>query len=174
MNIFVTSFDPVKAARYLDDQRIIKMMTESVQMLSTACRVMGIDHPSLFRKTHENHPCSVWVRAGRDNFSWLHEHALALQDEWRRRWNHKKTSRSIERFKEAKGLKCLKLLPSCGTPFVNCAANSTYGLDFKHLEIRKAYRMYLKARWSIQQAEFPRTRLPMCSIKWFERITDVE
>lgn len=151
MNIFVTSTDPVKSARYLDDQRLIKMISESTQLLSTACFYIGTWQEGMPRKTHDNHPCNVWTRERRDNFDWLYDHALALQDEWRLRYGHNRTHAMLERFNKGKGYKARRRLQSGATPFVNCAANQSLGIDYKHIpDVCKAYRKYLKARWMIQ------------------------
>jgi len=166
MNIFVTSRDPVKAAMYLDDQRVVKMATESIQMLFTCIDVMCKWEPTMFRPQQPNHPCTVWVRQAKDNFLWLYEHALALEAEWQFRWGHTKQQAAVLRFNQHKGWRHAKNLPKGSTPFVNCAANKEYDLDFKHIDnVHKAYRLYLKARWRFQQDNAPRTRLPQCSIR---------
>ncbi len=78
MNIFILDEDPVKAARQLNDKHLIKQILESAQLLSTAvlnydCKVEG-----LYKSTHINHPCSIWVRLSSKNFEWLCNHALEM------------------------------------------------------------------------------------------------
>ena len=75
MNIFVTHLDPVKCAQNLDDKRVIKMILESAQMLSTSINVSGGKGP--YKTTHVNHPCSVWVRSSNANYYWLLNHFQA-------------------------------------------------------------------------------------------------
>lgn len=76
MNIFVLNEDPDLAAKDHCDRHIVKMALESAQLLSTAHRVVsGSALPksldaSLYRATHVNHPCSIWVRESRGNYDW--------------------------------------------------------------------------------------------------------
>lgn len=171
MNIFASFQDPERSARYLDDQRVVKMMTESVQMLCTTLHVVGQGSLDLHKPEQPNHPCTKWVREGIENFEWLYEHALALQDEWRLRWDHNKDHKSIAVFNRAKAYRRRKVLPPGCTPFVNCAANSTLGISFKHVKnTNLAYRLYLDARWKLQQQEYPRTRLPVCSLRGLNKV----
>jgi len=86
MNIFVLDTDPVTCAQYHCDKHVIKMILESVQMLSTTCSILGAEVP--YKPTHANHPCTKWVRESHENFIWLHDLAYALEDEWRFRYNH--------------------------------------------------------------------------------------
>jgi len=81
MNIFVVHKDPVVAAQMLCDKHIIKMPLESAQMLSNC-----IDHNAPYKRTHYNHPCSVWVRESKGNFMWLYEHGIALCKEYTTRY----------------------------------------------------------------------------------------
>lgn len=79
MNIFVTDEDPVQAAKNLCDKHISKMIVESAQMLSTAHWVLDGGHPSpIYKATHTNHPCNVWVRESAGNYVWLYKHAVAM------------------------------------------------------------------------------------------------
>ena len=47
------------------------MIIESAQLLSTAHRLTDNDDHRLCAATHQNHPCSVWVREGKGNYAWL-------------------------------------------------------------------------------------------------------
>lgn len=94
MNIFALSNDPGEAARFQHDRHVIKMILESAQMLSTACHLepgfMDLLPPqyvpTLYKPTHANHPCNVWVRKSRNNFAWLTLHLDALLAEYHRRF----------------------------------------------------------------------------------------
>lgn len=81
MNIFYLDRDPMLAAQYQCDAHVVKMIVESAQLLST-CYADG----TYYRHTHINHPCAIWVRKSRDNFSWLLRHAIALCEEYTRRY----------------------------------------------------------------------------------------
>lgn len=165
MNIFATYPCPIKSARVLDDQRVVKMILESCQLLSNGLRHNGIEIDGLPRKTHYNHPCSLWVANGRENFDWLIEHAIALDEERKARWGRDRGHKTL--------VKCIKLgihrkrkrLPYGGYTHVNCAANKELGISYKHVEdVYKAYKLYLMARWRLQQQGYPNERLPVATI----------
>lgn len=41
----------------------------------------------VYKASHINHPCNLWVREYDSNYLWLHEHALALCAEYTRRYD---------------------------------------------------------------------------------------
>ena len=96
MNIFVTDPCPVRSAQALDDVRVNKMITESLQMLGYAMVRHGVPTdfhpikkdgvtPFALNAPHRNHPCTLWVGSTAGNFKWLIDHATALVEEhWRR------------------------------------------------------------------------------------------
>lgn len=146
MNIFVTDNCPVKSARYLDDKRVIKMISESCQMLATALHHHGIKDVPI-KSTHVNHPANVWARSTQQNYKWLLRHAIALMHEKRRRYpenKHHQYEQHINYFREN-----AKHLPNfVQTPFVNCAANQELNIDYKHIsDVNLAYQLYLNDRW---------------------------
>lgn len=85
MNIFVSDPCPQKSASYLDDKRVIKMVLESAQILSTAITLSGGQGP--YKVTHNNHPCCVWARISQRNYVWLLQHFIALLEEYTARYN---------------------------------------------------------------------------------------
>ncbi|MEK6880308.1 MAG: pyrimidine dimer DNA glycosylase/endonuclease V, partial [Nanoarchaeota archaeon] len=89
MNIFVLDKDPKIAAQYLCDKHIVKMILESAQLL---CSQFECDAP--YKKTHYNHPCSIWTRTSKENYLWLIEHSLEMGLEYTKRYN--KTHKSIK------------------------------------------------------------------------------
>lgn len=91
MNIFILDTNPVLCAQYHNDKHVVKMITESVQLLSTAARIAGVDEG--YAITHRNHPCNIWVRSSRWNYIWLRELAYALEEEWKYRYEHPKSRR---------------------------------------------------------------------------------
>ena len=116
MNIFVVDTNPTIAAQQLCDKHIIKMITESVQMLSWAMISVGLEGP--YKKDrHWNHPCSKWTRASLANYIWLYNHADEIGNEYSRRYGkyhlaHWKLHNKIEREIG---------LPNTGlTEFANC------------------------------------------------------
>ena len=85
MNIFVVSDNIQENAEMLDDKRLIKMILEHTQMLSTALHVNGIPGP--YKITHKNHPCTVWASSNPSNWVNLLELTLYMTKEYRYRFN---------------------------------------------------------------------------------------
>jgi|TARA_Y100000015_G_C2395816_1_gene92734 hypothetical protein len=105
MNIFALSKDPKESARQMLDKHIVKMPTESCQMLHTnALFNEFVDRygyePSLKRlkEYHQeiestlmkpamlNHPSTIWARQSIHNTMWLFEHAITLCVEYTYRY----------------------------------------------------------------------------------------
>lgn len=83
MNIFVLDLDPKLAAINQVDKHVVKMTLETAQLLSTCHRVLESPwRDSVYKQTHVNHPCSVWLRQSRANYQWLFQHFIALLDEY--------------------------------------------------------------------------------------------
>ena len=107
MNIFATDPCPRISAQNLDDKRVSKMVLETAQMLSAAVRIRAFEEgdttsfSELYGKTHVNHPCTVWTRSGRQQFDWMIEHGLWLNDEFMHRYGHSLPHRSTTVITEA-------------------------------------------------------------------------
>lgn len=86
MNIFVSSPDPKACALALDNSRLVKMVLETAQLLSQAVILNGGPPDGIYKTTHQHHPCSVWTRKDRNNFSWLVEHGIYLAFEYEHRF----------------------------------------------------------------------------------------
>ena len=93
MNIFILDNDIKTCAQYHCDQHAIKMILESVQLLCTALNKKNFSTP--YKSTHVKHPCVLWVEESYDNFEWLVQLALALNDEYRFRFEKDKDHKSI-------------------------------------------------------------------------------
>jgi hypothetical protein len=142
MNIFASDACPIKSAKFLDDKRVVKMVLESAQMLSTALHCVGADSP--YKPTHKNHPCSIWARNTKKNYIWLYKHFIALLQEYTNRYG------KIHKCAEHKQafINGRKYIPSGELqPHPNCARNKEYNIDYSNLEVHEAYVRYLKARW---------------------------
>lgn len=85
MNLFVLDTNPEMAATYHCDKHVVKMILEVAQMLCTSHHVVG-NSSAPYRKTHVNHPCSVWVRQSPENYQWALDLGLALCDEYTKRY----------------------------------------------------------------------------------------
>jgi hypothetical protein len=141
MNIFVTSLDPKECALNLDDKRLVKMVLETAQILSTVCSLNG--KKVTYKPTHANHPCIKWTKETDSNYEWLFAHFIALCAEYTHRFN--KIHKCSTLLNELRGPVISKLGL---TPFVNCTSNKEKSISFKNVEnIHEAYTLYLNARW---------------------------
>lgn len=142
MNIFYSDINPEICARNLDNLRVNKMITESCQMLSTALRVNGVNHPGLYKIAYKNHSCTLWVTKGRFNFLWLCKHTEALLNEFRKFGHvgkHVNSSRILEICSEKQGD-----IPD--TPFVKPPDCTTFK-SRTDLDLTERYKRYLIEKW---------------------------
>ena len=93
MNIFVLDTHIKKCAQYHCDKHVVKMILESVQMLCTALNKKGFTTP--YKSTHVKHPCVLWVESSHDNFLWLKNLTLALNDEYQFRFEKNSNHKSV-------------------------------------------------------------------------------
>lgn len=98
MNIFILDKDIERCAHYHCDQHVVKMILESVQILCTALNKKGFSTP--YKSTHVKHPCVLWVEESLGNFSWLSQLTLALNTEYRFRFEKDSDHKSIGVLKE--------------------------------------------------------------------------
>lgn len=94
MNVFYLDDDFQLSAKYHVDSHIVKIPLECAQMMSTANRLSGLDEG--YKSTHINHPMNVWVRQCIENWNWMRSYALALNEEWKLRFNHNHNHKAID------------------------------------------------------------------------------
>ena len=96
MNIFLFDADPQANASYYPDKLIVKMPLESLQLMVTYLEYKGITHNikkkngtpfKPLSKGHSNHPSMLWVKESKANFEYLCWLALALCEEYTKRYN---------------------------------------------------------------------------------------
>lgn len=88
MNIFVLDSDPAIAARMHCDKHVVKMILELAQLLSSAHHMLDENPLSdIYKLTHKNHPCAIWVRTTTANYIWAHNMFLELCREYTRRYD---------------------------------------------------------------------------------------
>lgn len=121
MNIFYLSRNPETAAEYMCDKHVVKMVLETAQLLSTAHRILDgreITVPTtdklgrkrwksytelpdsredkLYKATHPNHPCAVWVRQNAEHYRWLYRHFKALCSQYTLRYGKTHASARLQ------------------------------------------------------------------------------
>lgn len=148
MNIFVSDECPVKSAVALDDKRLVKMVLETAQLLSSAVNLSYGDKIAPYKTAHKGHPCTLWTKQSQGNFQWLLDHGWALGTEYTRRYE--KTHKSLLVIADIDDSGLIKhVQKGARTPFANCAANASVGVSFKHVQDTvEAYRQYLAVRWT--------------------------
>jgi len=85
MQIFILDLDLVKCAQYHCDKHIVKMPTESAQLLCSAHHLTTNRKDIPYKKTHTNHPCLKWVLESKSNYLWL----LSLLNEQLKEYTHR-------------------------------------------------------------------------------------
>jgi Pyrimidine dimer DNA glycosylase len=154
VNIFVSYPDPVKCAQVLDDGRVNKMITESLQMLAVVMHRYGVPIVHIPRNVdgypfsataHAKHPCTLWAGECGANFMWLVEHTRALCGEFERRYGRpQRGSSNLHGLEHA-----LPYLPiGDQTPFVNCSMYKS------NLDIHAAYRDTLMYKWMYKSTKY--------------------
>ena len=76
MNIFYLANNVDDCAKYHMDKHVVKMPLETAQLLCTVHWVCGGEAP--YKKTHLNHPSSIWARYSIENYRWLCKLGKAL------------------------------------------------------------------------------------------------
>lgn len=172
MNIFILDEDPKIAATMQCNKHIPKMILESAQMLSTAHRLLDGKVETvlskagrrtkqyvlpderenvLYKATHVNHPCNVWVRESSNNYRWLYAHFIALCDEYTYRYG--KVHASYTKLKGAIWTVPNNILLGPLTPFRLAMPD-----EYKSTDIVESYRQYymskqdrFKMLWSVRE-----------------------
>lgn len=145
MNIFCTSACPIQSAKFLDDKRVVKMCTETGQILATALHCKGVSVS--IKPTHASMEVVKWARVSRQNYKWLLRHFVALLHEKRKRYPKNpphKYEQHINLFQDNAVAFPVFML----TAFVNYTVNKSLGLDYRCIrDVHTAYRTYLSQRW---------------------------
>ena len=92
MNIFYLG-NPQISAQELCDKHIVKMITESAQMLCAAhwCKADTLEKIEkctsyqLFKPAHISHPSTIWTRETNEKYLWHYELYVEMCKEYNRR-----------------------------------------------------------------------------------------
>ena len=146
MNIFATSPCPFISAISLDNKRVIKMILETAQLLSSAIFQYipeKTKEEGLYKPTHIKHPCTIWTGESHENAQWLLKYFRFLSNEYT--YRYKKSHKSYTLYE--KFTKLLKYIPKKGlTNFANCTRSP--GIDYRNeKDTFLAYRKYLSFKW---------------------------
>ena len=92
MNLFILDKDPHQSAIYHTDRHIVKMPTETAQMISFVYHDKQLWNKEIpgfimqFSKTHYKHPCSIWIRESLSNFLYACSFGIELYKEYQFRY----------------------------------------------------------------------------------------
>ena len=180
MNIFALSRNPQEAAQQMLDKHVVKMPTETCQMLHTNALFFDyIEHygeeptlaqlkefhrdigSNLMKPAMLNHPSTIWARQSPHNSEWLYRHGMALCDEYTHRYE--KTHGSKERILDV-AHKVKTNTDWKKATAVTIAMDDKYRLDYNNdIDmwdfVIKSYRhYYLEGKWKF--AEWRKNRMP--------------
>lgn len=100
MNIFFLDNNPGFAARYHCDQHVNKMIVESVQLISTACRKLGNTNQFLYKSINQGKELVDWILTSRSNLGWVLALVISLNNERKVRWGKTIDHKSFEVLKK--------------------------------------------------------------------------
>lgn len=95
MNIFFLDRLPEKSAEMLCDKHIPKMLLETCQMLSTAYQRNLGENTILYKPAYPNHPMTRWVGDSQPHFEWAFDHAVAISQQYTKRFGKAHKSNRI-------------------------------------------------------------------------------
>lgn len=147
MNLFVLDRDPTIAAQYHHNRHVLKMTIEVAQLLCTAHRILdgelvgkryihGQHDDILYKETHANHPCAIWVRECDLNYHWTYNLFVALLNEYQHRYKKVHASSKLISIlsKEPRNI--------CRTKYELTPFPQAMPDDVKHEDSVIAYRQY--------------------------------
>lgn len=154
MNIFALDMNPKTSAQMMMDSHVIKMPTESMQMMSTIATHLGIEDAP-YKPVMLNHPCTIWARQTSQNYQWLRKHCYFLCKEYTARYGRKhKVEETLEEYANVFN-QVEDVLPATGlTPF-GIAMSDKYRIERMSSEdafefaIRSYRHYYLQGKWKI-------------------------
>lgn len=161
MNYPVPMETPKENAEFMDNVRLNKFISEFQQMINVAMAFHGATENELLvrkngrvfkAKGHFNHPCTIWARTNRSNFLHMTRSTLEFYKEHIKRGGkgHENVRDNVRRAIRFAS----KLPPGQRTPFPNCAAHDSLGVNYKHLsDVHAAYQLYINDRWDMDKKE---------------------
>ena len=90
MNVFAVNISPTISARQLCDQHVVKMPTESAQIMNDVLLSLGLE--GVCEKFNPRHTIVIWAASDPANFLWLAIHGEALCEEYSLRFSKKTTN----------------------------------------------------------------------------------
>jgi hypothetical protein len=95
INIFILDYDVVKCAQYHNNSHVVKMILETTQLLNNALIKHNDAYVPVYKQTHKNHPCSVFVGENISNFNWTLSLGFELCKEYTYRYGRQHKCQDI-------------------------------------------------------------------------------
>ena len=160
MNIFAIEGDErtgevdwIKSAKSQDNMRVVKMILESCQILSTVLNEQGVKAP--YRSFNPKHPSCKWAAESSANFKNLMRHCTAMIEEYEERFKKiHKCKAVLIRIKEL--YKPERFEKGHPTPLL--LAMPEY---FRSDNVVRSYRKYYASKPNMR---YPKNKIP----NWFE------
>tara|TARA_R110002020_G_scaffold53057_4_gene148746 strand:- start:707 stop:1360 length:654 start_codon:yes stop_codon:yes gene_type:complete len=191
MNIFALSKCPVDSAEQMIDKHVIKMPTETCQMLHTNILYMQYVHvhgkepqlkdlkafhqeigSELMKPAMLNHPSTIWARQSIANFHWLYQHGMALCEEYTFRYGkiHGSQDRIIIGMRQREGIN--HSFPHSGLTPVTIAMDDSYRIENTFNDewdfVIESYRhYYLEGKWKMADWKREERRPDWFPANWF-------
>ena len=188
MNIFYLHKDPVESAKLHCDKHVCKMIIEYAQMLSTAHRMLdGSEYisqkltgrrlkrwkhpnpnlePLLYKAGWVKHPSTIWLFESAYNYLWLYKHFIALNEEYKKRYNHTNDHVAVQKLGEL-----LKFPPT--NALINKRATPIKPAMPEHCKIKDdpvaSYRKY----YIIEKRRFATWKSPSKMPEWYKRGVEI-
>jgi hypothetical protein len=149
VNIFCTDECPIQSAYDLDDKRVIKMIVETGQLLSTSVSFFISNElyeekkDLLYKSCFINHPCNIWARESYSNFLWLYIHGLTLLQIYEKTYNKKHKSGKLYEAISSLIEKNQKI-----TEYPISFCDCTEYKDRIDLSVHERYRKFMILKWS--------------------------
>jgi hypothetical protein len=136
MNTFVLHTDPAIAAKYHVDKHVVKMPTETAQILCTSLYTQfHIKTP--YKPVYIYHPCTRWAGQSFYNWDWLWRYGLELCYEYEYRYTREHAAKQVL-FWLSGAVKPLSLnWPGDPTEHPKCVTE-----PYKRYDTVTAYRLY--------------------------------
>ena len=151
-NVYTGEIDWVASAKSQDNYRVVKMILESCQILSTVLNEQGVDAP--YRSFNPKHPSCLWAAESSDNFENLVKHCASMIDEYYERFGKIHKCKAV--LKKIVDLYDARRFPTSKPTPIRMAMPEGYKTDNPVLSYRKYY------------ASKPRMRYPKDKIpSWF-------
>tara|TARA_R100000008_G_scaffold5408_2_gene3252 strand:- start:1162 stop:1683 length:522 start_codon:yes stop_codon:yes gene_type:complete len=162
MNIFAIEgnektgeIDWVKSAKSQDNYRVVKMILESCQILSTALNEQGLKAP--YRSFNPKHPSCLWAAESSENFSNLMKHCASMIQEYENRFG--KTHKCKKVLAEIKQMYSADNFPTNKATPLRMAMPDYFKVDNNPVV---SYRKYYASKPRIR---YPRKKVP----SWFNK-----